>query len=171
MELDKQQLFLQLYDDFADAVFRHCYFRLSDREKAKDLMQETFKKVWQHLIRGGGIDNKKAFVYKVANNLIIDSYRKKKDESLDAMMNAGFDPGEDHTESIMTLIFAKKIEELLETLDDKYREAIVMRYIDGFSPKEIAEITSETENNVSVRIYRGLKKLREMTELSLSEHR
>ena len=37
MELDKSQLFMQMYDDFADAVFRHCYFRLSDRDKAKEI--------------------------------------------------------------------------------------------------------------------------------------
>ena len=164
MELDKSQLFMQMYDDFADAVFRHCYFRLSDRDKAKDAMQDTFKRIWQYMAKGGEIDNKKAFVFKIANNLIIDSYRKKKEESLDAMMDGGFDVGEDNTESIMTLMFAKKIEELLESLNDKYREVIIMRYIDGFSPKEIAEITSETENNVSVRIYRGLKKLRELVE-------
>jgi len=155
---------MQMYDDFADAVFRHCYFRLSDRDKAKDAMQDTFKRIWQYMAKGGEIDNKKAFVFKIANNLIIDSYRKKKEESLDAMMDGGFDVGEDNTESIMTLMFAKKIEELLESLNDKYREVIIMRYIDGFSPKEIAEITSETENNVSVRIYRGLKKLRELVE-------
>ena len=127
-------------------------------------MKDTFKRIWQYMAKGGEIDNKKAFVFKIANNLIIDSYRKKKEESLDAMMDGGFDVGEDNTESIMTLMFAKKIEELLESLNDKYREVIIMRYIDGFSPKEIAEITSETENNVSVRIYRGLKKLRELVE-------
>ena len=37
-----------------------------------------------------------------------------------------------------------------------------MRYIEDLAPKEIAEITQESENNVSVKIHRGIKKLREL---------
>ena len=37
-----QQSFLQAYDELADALFRHCFFRLYDREKARDAVQEVF---------------------------------------------------------------------------------------------------------------------------------
>ncbi|KKW19080.1 MAG: RNA polymerase, sigma-24 subunit, ECF subfamily [Candidatus Adlerbacteria bacterium GW2011_GWC1_50_9] len=54
--------------------------------------------------------------------------------------------------------------EALQKLPEPYREAIVLRYIDQLSPGEIADIVGESENAVSVRIHRGLKKLRAILE-------
>jgi RNA polymerase sigma factor (sigma-70 family) len=52
----------------------------------------------------------------------------------------------------------------LTELPDTYREVLVMRYVEGLSPSEIAKEIGETENAVSVRIHRGLKKLRALLE-------
>jgi RNA polymerase sigma-70 factor (ECF subfamily) len=48
----------------------------------------------------------------------------------------------------------------LQALPDPYREAVTMRYVDGLSPQEIASVIGESENVVSVRVHRGLKKLK-----------
>ena len=80
-----EKKYLEAYEKFADGIFRHTYLRLGDREKAKDLTQETFLKVWQYLIGCKSVVNFKAFLYKVASNLIIDETRKKKTDSLDKM--------------------------------------------------------------------------------------
>ena len=157
-----EEQFLKLYEDLAESVFRHCYFRLSDRDKAKDLMQEAFTRTWEQLGKGAEIKNLKAFVYRVANNLIIDTYRKKKESSLDAMQEEGFDPGIDEHESIMSMIAGREIIELLDGLDDKYRQVIVLRYVDDLAPREIAHIIGETENVVSVRLHRGLRQVRNL---------
>jgi RNA polymerase sigma-70 factor (ECF subfamily) len=53
---------------------------------------------------------------------------------------------------------------MLKELPDSYREVLVMRYIDGLTPGEIAKVIKESENAVSVRIHRGLKKLRALLE-------
>ena len=157
---DIEQQFIEAYDNLADDIFRHCYFKISDRERAKDLMQETFTRVWDYLCGGGEIEYLKAFLYKTANNLIIDEYRKKKTQSLDALSEKGFDlPDSEHlrTELVAEGTILRKA---LEKLEESYRQVVVMRHIDGLSPKEIAEILEETENAVSVRINRGISKLR-----------
>src|SRR6266566_458854 len=100
----EEQLFIQVYDQFADAIFRHCWFRVSDRERAKDLTQETFVKVWKILDRGESVENMRAYLYRIANNLIIDHYRKKKDVSLDLLQEDGFEPLEDKTEELENFI-------------------------------------------------------------------
>src|SRR3990167_7519939 len=140
LDNEQEKNFLQLYEDFAEPVFRHCYFRLSNREKARDLMQEAFTRTWEQLVSGEKIMNLKAFVYRVANNLIIDNYRKKKDSSLDELQAGGFDPGVDDHENIMSMIAGKELVQLLDGLDDKYRQVIVMRYVDDLAPREIAGI-------------------------------
>ena len=52
----------------------------------------------------------------------------------------------------------------LQELPDQYREVLTMRYVEGLAPKEIAEYLEESENAVSVRIHRGLHKLRMLLE-------
>jgi RNA polymerase sigma-70 factor (ECF subfamily) len=150
--------FMKAYDDLSDAIFRHCYFRISDRERAKDLMQDTFTKSWQYISGGAQVSNMKAFLYKVANNLIIDEYRKKKELSLDNLQEQGFDPGFDDRRKNESNIDVSSINKL----DKKYREVILMRYIDELSPKEIAGILGESENNISVRLHRGMGQLKEI---------
>jgi RNA polymerase sigma-70 factor (ECF subfamily) len=63
-----QKEFEKAYDLYADAIFRHCYLRVSDRELAKDLMQETFMKTWEYLASGKDIDDVRPFLYRTALN-------------------------------------------------------------------------------------------------------
>ena len=74
----REKLFTEAYDKYADAIFRYCYYRLFDREKAKDCMQEAYCRTWKYMSAGKQVDNIRAFVYKTANNIIIDDSRKKK---------------------------------------------------------------------------------------------
>ncbi|MDP3953780.1 MAG: RNA polymerase sigma factor [bacterium] len=160
--------FTRAYDEYADAIFRHCYFRISDRERAKDLMQETFIKTWDYILKHDErIDNLRAFLYKTAHNLVVDEYRKAKgNASLETMQEDGFQPGvtETITDSVGAKLESEYVLKVVEKIDGKYREAVIMRYMDGLTPKEIAKITGETQNNISVRINRGLKQLREILE-------
>ena len=154
--------FTKSYDEFADAIFRHCCFRVSDQELAKDIAQETFLRTWDYLAGGGEIKNFKAFLYRVANNLIVDEYRKKKLISLDVLQEKGMQIRHKGKEDIPARMEVQHILDVMENIDEKYREVVIMRYIDELSPKEIAAILDETENTVSVRIHRGLQKLREI---------
>lgn len=162
----KQQLekdFLAAYDEYADALFRHCLIRMRDRDVARDIVQETYAKTWDYLSKGNEIEYIRAFLYRVANNLIVDVSRKKKSSSLDAMMeDDGF---EVEDESIREPIDTPAIKEalaLLDSLDEIYRTAITMRYLDEMSPREIAASLGVSENVVSVRIHRGIERLSTM---------
>jgi len=159
-----QKQFLESYGELSEAIFRHCFFRVSDREVAVDLMQETFLKTWKHLQGGNDIYDIKAFLYKVTNNLIIDHYRKKKSVSLESLTegeDSNFEPTDDSYQDITSKAEVNLIMGKIAELEEPYRQAVIMRYVDGLPPKEIAEIIGETANNVSVRIVRGLEQLRE----------
>jgi len=159
---EQNEEFLRAYDKLSDAIFRYCYFKTSKRDLALDLAQETFTKTWEYLREGNQVKNLKAFLYKVASNLIIDEARKRKVLSLDEITDHGFDYGIDEKEKIEGIIDGKKAAEILKEIGEKYREVIMMRYLDELSVKEIAKITDQTENSVSVRLHRGLQKLNEI---------
>lgn len=168
---DHEARFLKAFDDYNDALFRHAYLRVSNREKAIDLVHDAFTKVWSYIKNGYEIDNFRPFLYKVLNNLIIDEYRRRKETSLDAMFEIeGVDEGsfdelsESTAEALAATIDGRKAFELLEEMPDQYREVIILRFVDQLGPREISELIEETENVVSVRIHRGLKMLRKLLE-------
>lgn len=150
------------YEEHADALFRHAFFKVSNRELAKDLLQETFTKTWVYVSKGNEIENIKAFLYRTLNNLIIDEYRKKKSISLEVIEEDGFQFSIDDTKMLEMKIDGEQAIKLLQKLPDNYRDVIFMRFVDELELSEIAQMLGESENAVSVRIHRGLKKLKEI---------
>ncbi len=166
-----EEQFLRAFDVYSDALFRHSFFRLSDREKALDLVQDTFTKAWDYARQGRKIDNYRPFLYKILNNLIIDEYRKSKSVSLDALLEddhvsvGDFDELRDESASRWAdQIDGEKVLAEVKDLPEPYREAVILRYVDGLTPKEIAGLIEESENVVSVRIHRGLRQVRKKLE-------
>lgn len=153
-----QDEYLKAFEEFSDGIFRHCLYRVSNREVSRDLTQETFLKVWQYIVSGGEILNMKAFLYKTANNLVIDYYRKKKSDSLDVLQEDGFDPIGDSDIEIVQGAEVSQALAILQKLSEDDREILVFRFVDGLSITEIADTLGETENVVSVRIHRALQK-------------
>lgn len=153
--------FRECYEKFSDAIFRYCYFQTSNREKALDFTQDAFVKTLEYLMEGNKVENIRAFLYKVARNLIIDERRRKKSESLDKMQESGFDIKDkvDEIEVHENEFDVKRVLEIVDQLELKYREVVMLRYIEDMSVKDIASILKDTENNVSVKIHRALKKL------------
>jgi RNA polymerase sigma-70 factor, ECF subfamily len=167
----QEDRYLKAFEDYSEALFRHASIRVSDREKAIDIVHDTFTKVWSYARAGHQIDSYRSFLYKVLNNLIIDEYRKRKEMSLDVLLAAdGVDEGsfpelsESTVEALAATLDGKKAFELLGELPDVYREVIIMRFVDELGPREISELIEESENVVSVRIHRGLKLLRTKIE-------
>jgi len=165
---DATAAFKDAFERYNDELFRHCSLRLSDRERALEITQETFLRTWQYVERGGEVREFRPFLYRTLKNLIIDEYRKMKSQSLEAMTES--EEGEpiealmpaDETNTLEAAIDrfdGARALAMLRDLPDSFREVLTMRYVEGLSPKEIAVSIDESENAVSVRIHRGLKKL------------
>lgn len=166
-----EERFLKAFDEYSDALFRHASIRLSDRERAIELVHDSFTKAWGYVRGGHEIDTYRPFLYKILNNLIIDEYRKRRGESLDAILERdGVDEGsfeelfEGSVETVADQLDARRAIEQIASLPDTYREVLTLRFVDGLGPKEIALLIEETENVVSVRLHRGLKALKTLLE-------
>lgn len=164
----QEERFLRAFDDYADALFRHAAMRLSDQERAVELVHDAFTKAWGYVRGGSEIEAYRPFLYKILGNLIIDEYRKRKTDSLDAMLaDEGIDTGrfkelqEGSLDETLSRLEAAQAIEAIQSLPIIYREILVLRFVDGLGPKEIAALIEESENVVSVRINRGLKLLKD----------
>ncbi len=158
-----ERAFLAAYDEFGDAIFRFLTMKIADREVARDLTQETFTRAWDFCVEGGEIREWRPFLYRTAYNLVVDTYRKKKAVSLDALVDdEGFSVTDDSVGEKQTVQHAEmtRVRAAIDELDDTYRDIMILRYVDDLPPKMIAEATGLSENVVSVRIHRGVEKLR-----------
>lgn len=152
--------FSQAFAEHKDEIFRHCYFILFDRDLALEIMQDAFMKTWEYIAEGNDIDNVRAFLYRVASNLCFNHKRKKSEASLEALQEAGFDPPSEDDRLKRDVIAEEQVMHVLKQIEEPYRTAVSMRYVQGLSPAEIADILGESANTVSVRINRGVKQLR-----------
>lgn len=155
-----EDTFLDWYNQYNDSIFRFCYIKTSKRNVALDLTQESFTKFWEYLAAGNEVTEPKALIYRIATNLVIDYYRKKKSDSLDALTLGGFDVELSENQSVETKFEIDQLHKKIALLPDKYKDILIMRYVDDLSVKEIAQAYDEHENTISVRIHRAVEKLR-----------
>lgn len=162
-----EKILLDSYNAHSDEIFRFILFKLSDRERAKDILQDVFMRMWLYISKNAKIENTRAFLYKTAGNAVIDEYRRRdrresKDESLETLSEFGYDPGFDDIDLLVDKIDGGQAMELIKELPEAYAETLFLRYAENKSISEIAEITDRSDNAISVQLNRGVKKLKEI---------
>ncbi len=170
---DIEKEFLDAYNTHSNQIFRFVFFRLSDREKAKELTQETFLKTWVYISKTGAMKNIKAFLYKIASNLVVDEYRRggrAKVTSLDLAMENGHDFAVEEKESLLDKLDGSQILGLVKLLPKSYADVLYMKYVEDMSISEIAEAVGGSNNVVSVRINRGMRKLKKIVSQKMKQN-
>ncbi len=160
MDSEKQQQFLGCYHETVETLFRHCFFRVHDRERAKELVQEAYCRLWAQLVDGKDMQNMRAFLYRIVHNLIVDYSRKKKMISLDELIEQGLSLKDHRIEQGADVFDTRRIYEFLRTLSVENQTLVIMRFVDDLGPSEIATALGMSENVVSVRLNRVIKKMR-----------
>jgi RNA polymerase sigma-70 factor (ECF subfamily) len=169
--------FENIYNVNIDQLYRFTLFRVSDKEKAIDIVQDVFFKYFRYLEDSRASDeeltfNHKAFLFKTTRNTIIDHYRKKQTQSLDDLLDNGFEYSSDEDISHGTSIDIdyKEVVKSLKEFDFESQELIYMRFIEGLSLSDISEITGQKENTISVQVHRILEKLKTKIQDKYEKH-
>jgi len=140
---------------------------------AEDLVQETFLKAYRAFGRFEEGTNLKAWLYKILTNTFINSYRaaKRRPEKADVedvedlylyrrlggLQGAG--TGRSAEDEVFDRFTDDEVKRAIESLPDTFRIAVLLADVEGFSYKEIAEITDVPIGTVMSRIHRGRKAL------------
>ena len=163
-KIQRREILTNAHHDYEKGLNLHAFFKVSDHAIGEDLVQDTFMKTWKYLVKGGEIDTMKAFLYHVLNNLIIDQYRKHKTTSLDTLLEKGFDLSTGDGENLFDALDGKAAIISIQRLPLIYQKVIRMRYVQHLSLEEMALITGQTKNVMSVQVHRGLAKLKILHE-------
>lgn len=154
--------FSNAHKDYRVGLIKYASFRINDRVLCEDLVQRTFLKTWQYIVKGGEIETMKAFLYHVLSRMIIDEYRKKKMLSLDFLLERGFEPSADETERILSILDGKSAILLIRKLPEAYQKVMHMKYVQDLGLAEMAKLTGQSRNAISVKAHRGLAKIRKL---------
>lgn len=136
-------------DLFSDGIFRFILKNMKDDDEAKDIVQDTYEKLW---IRASEVSygKVKSYLFSTAYHTMIDKIRKNKRSTNLSEYN---DELGIYTDSYSGL--SEVLDEALKQLPDVQRSVILLRDYEGYAYNEIAEITELTESQVKVYIYRG----------------
>lgn len=158
---ENQKAFEVLYKKMVNKAYNYFAVRTSSKTVAEELTQELFLKLITALKNYQKTKAPfEAWFFKVANNLLIDYYRK--DESRKNKLNSI------KTQFKITGSGSSKskdiniaVHEAIKQLPDNYKNVIVLSFFEGLKGKEIAYILDTSEENVRVMKYRALRKLKE----------
>jgi len=160
MQENLETVFMETFRLYSDAIFRFCLVKVTNQQLAEDMTQEVFMRYWKSLREGKDITNVRAFLYTIANNLAKDWYKRKKSIPLeeDESHSAALISRESSPE---TMAAYSEAVAMIEGMEDIDREVLLLRLVEGFEPRDIAEIIGETPNVVSVRLNRAMARLKE----------
>ena len=160
--------FSKIYDSCAEKIYRFVFLRVNSKELAQDLTSETFSKGWESFKENPqGIENPRAFLYKIARNLVADHYRrdsKMQTVSPDSVENQLADTKVDFEQKAVLASDMETVRAALASLNEDYQNAIVWRYLDDLSMKEVSHLLDRSEEATRVLLHRAMKELR--TKLS-----
>lgn len=171
---DKSAL-AELVRRYENDVFRFSVHYLRDVERARDVAQETFIRVFVARDRFDATRRFRPWILCIARNLCLNELKRRKvaaAESLDAYTELAGDAAntlasraEDGPDArVMAAERNSMLEAALDTLGDEAREIIVLRFFQRMSASEIAHTIGSTEGAVRTRIHRILKRLKKRLE-------
>ncbi len=162
------EAFGALYERYAPAVFRYLAAHLSSGLDAEDLTTDVFLRAWQSLpnYHERGVPFL-AFLLRIARNAVIDQYRRNRSgQSYPTDLEPTLeDEAPGPAESLVQQLERQEMAQVLARLNEDYRTVLVLRFINGLSPQETAQVMKRSAGAVRVLQHRALSALRRLLEL------
>jgi RNA polymerase sigma-70 factor (ECF subfamily) len=162
-----QKAFSQLMQRYLQTVYNYLYRMTQNHELSEEIAQEAFVKAYQNLKNFDRQRPFKPWILRIASNAAISQLRKQsKLVSLNAMEEEGtwteaqHQTADDVVVQLERKLSTEEVLKALQTLDDKYRQALLLRYQQDLSYEAVAETLGIPLNTVRTWIKRGTEKLK-----------
>lgn len=142
--------FNKCVDLYADNLYRFILKHVKDEDKARDVVQDTYEKLWLK-VSDLPSSNAKSYMFTTAYRTMIDMFRRDKKQT--RMEDGQFDNALSHTRQYSDL--KEVLNRALDKLPEIQRTVVMLRDYEGYSYQEIGEITSLSESQVKVYIFRA----------------
>lgn len=159
---DRQAL-IEIYDQHSPGLFRYAYRMLGSKELAEECVSETFSRFLQALQnRRGPNDNVQGYLYRVAHNWITDQYRRQPQEHLSLDPDGHVDPNGNPSQLMSQNMERDRVRGALQKLPYDQQRVVELRFLDGMSHEEVAQVLGKSIEATRALQYRALAALRKM---------
>lgn len=167
-DISVRQLVLRHYELEQASLSRYLAFLGLDGETAREVVQESFLKLHEHLLAGGDRSNLRAWLFRVAHNLgrnAQTAFRASKTDALpdDAAERLLAANSANAEEEILNRERAARLRSAMEDLSGAQKICLVLR-AQGLKYREIAEVLNLSVSTVGENVQRGLARLKEMVD-------
>lgn len=161
---DKES-FRQFYEAYADYAIRTASAIMRNREMAKDAVQETFIRVYRQIISYNPELPFDPWFYRILTNECLRLLKKE------SPLSQFEQPDLENALSLAEESFdhLSDLYDTIQSLDDIHRIPLILKYVKGFTEKEIADILRLNHNTVKSRLFKGRKRLKEQLDLADKE--
>lgn len=139
----------QCVDEHADAVYRFILKHVKDKDNAKDIVQDTFEKMWLKIETIDALKSK-SYLFTAAYHTLVDFTRKQKKQA--SFSEVDFNA---HSHSKQYSDVKEILNAGLDQLPEIQKSVILLRDYEGYDYAEIGKITGLTESQVKVYIFRA----------------
>ncbi len=147
--------FHRVYDTNAAALLRYLVRSTSNRDLAEDLLQEAFYRYVRSSFRGESEEHRRRFLFKVASNLVVDHYRRRRPHRVPLEeASAAASPDRD--------VLRADLPGLLARLSVRDRQLLWLAHVEGFSHKEVGHFLKLKPDSVRPALFRARKRLAEI---------
>jgi RNA polymerase sigma-70 factor (ECF subfamily) len=154
-----------LYDRYVDTVYRFIYFRVNDRALAEDFTSETFLRALRRIstISYQGRDIGAWFVT-IARNIVLDHIKSARNrlEITTADTIEGNDRADSTETTVLAALTSERLMQAVQQLGEEQRECVLLRFIQGFSVSETAEVMGKNDGAIKALQHRAVRKLAEL---------
>ncbi|ACL75293.1 RNA polymerase sigma factor [Ruminiclostridium cellulolyticum] len=158
----KEEKFISLYQAFVDDIYRYIFLRTGlDTTLAEDMTQEIFLNVFKGMDEFKGLCSNRTWVFRIAKNRLFDFYRKQYRQKIefadiDDPLTEGLSDPEQDTEKLMeSALESQMVCDCLNNIPGHYRITLMMKYVDGKSVKQIAELTDKSPKAIESLLHRS----------------
>jgi RNA polymerase sigma-70 factor, ECF subfamily len=151
----------EAFERYNDPLFRYAYRLLGDADQAEECVAETFSRLLHTVTNGGKVDNLRAYLYRVAHNWAVDTYRRR--EPVQPLhVDLPGDPESSPSAVAARNSEQEQVREALSHLTSEQRQVVVLRFIENWSHEEIATVVGKTVEATRALQHRALLALREL---------
>jgi len=155
----------ELYDRYEAKIYTYIYRRCGEQVVAEDLTAQVFLKMLESIRDGKSWHSSfSGWLYRIAHNLVIDHYRRRDRQpsvNIDDAPPTAADV-EDPVETAEMNIDAERLRAAIRRLTDDQSEVISLRFLEGYSIAEVAEMVGRSEGAVKALQYRAVAALRSL---------
>jgi RNA polymerase sigma-70 factor (ECF subfamily) len=148
-----------VWTQFCDQLCSFVRARVEDEDTAEDILQEIFIRIHAKAGTLRDMGKLQSWVYQIARNALIDYYRSRRTTvELPETLGSWEDDYEDDLAAELTA----DVREMVETLPEPYREALMLTYYEGLSQKELAKRLGLSYSGAKSRVQRARQRVRDM---------